>query len=144
MTGEEAISYSDMDIEEAINDFSDRFIDENSLSKTITYATKQLAFDEVEEHQRNCALAILQERDVFMAKPTGSEGITDLQTISLAQDYMNLVSSKGNWTETTFALVLTPLIPLVKDQTRQLRERNVDAIFLFVENSMRLFRKLED
>ena len=57
---------------------------------------------------------------------------------------MNLVSSKGNWTETKFAPVMTPLISLVKDQTRQLQERNVDAIFLFAENSMRLFRELED
>ena len=67
-----------MDIEEAINDFSNRFIDEISLSKTMTYANKQLGFEKVVEHQRNCALAILQERDVFMAKLTGSEGITDL------------------------------------------------------------------
>ena len=44
----------------------------------MTYATKQHEFEAVIEHQRNCALAILQERDVFMAKPTGSEGITDL------------------------------------------------------------------
>ena len=73
MAGEEAISCTDMDIEEA-----NRFIDEISLSKTITYATKQLRFEKVVEHQRNFTLAILQERDVFMAKPTGSEGITDL------------------------------------------------------------------
>ena len=46
---------------------------------------------------------------------------------------MNLVSWKGNWTETKFALVITPLISLVKDQTRQLRERNVEAILLFAE-----------
>ena len=32
----------------------------------------------VTEHQRNCALAVLKERDVFKAKPTGSEKITDL------------------------------------------------------------------
>ena len=57
---------------------------------------------------------------------------------------MNLVSWKGNWTETKFALVITPLIYLMKGQTRQLREKNVDAISLFVENSIRLFRKLED
>ena len=78
MVGEEAILYADVDIEEAINDFSNRFINEISLSKTITYATKQLGFEKVIEHQRNCALSILQERAVFMAKPTGSEGITDL------------------------------------------------------------------
>ena len=78
MAGEEAISYTDMDIDEAINDFSTRFIDEISLLKSITYATKQLGFETVIEHQRNCTLAILKERDVFMAKPTGSEGIIDL------------------------------------------------------------------
>ena len=39
MAGEEAISYTDMDIEEAINDFSDRFIDEISLSYNIRYQT---------------------------------------------------------------------------------------------------------
>ena len=78
MAGEEVISYTDVDIEEAINDFSNRFIDEISLSKSIAYATKQLGFEKVIEHQRNCALAILQERDVFVAKPAGSEGITDL------------------------------------------------------------------
>ena len=74
MAGEEAISYTDMDIEKAINEFSSRFIDEMSLSKTITYATRQLGFEKVIEHQRNCALAILQER----VKLTGSEEITDL------------------------------------------------------------------
>ena len=68
MAGEEAISYTDMDID---NDFSNRFIDEISLSETITYATKQLGFEKVIDHQRNCILAILQEEDVFMAKPTG-------------------------------------------------------------------------
>ena len=104
-------------------------------------AAKQPGFEEVIEYQRNCALAILQERDVFMAKPTGSEGILIYQKISL---YMNLSPSKGNWTETKFTLVMTPLVSLVKDQTRQLRERNVDAIFLFAENLMRLFRKLQD
>ena len=78
MEGEEAILYTNMDTEEVINDFSNRFIDEISLSKTIKYATKQLGFEKVIEHQKNCALAILQERDIFMVKPTGSEGITDL------------------------------------------------------------------
>ena len=67
-----------MDIEEAIDDFCNRFIDEILLSKTITYATKQLGFEKVIEHQRNCALAILKESDVFMAKPAGSEVIADL------------------------------------------------------------------
>ena len=66
-----------------------------------------------------------------MAKHTGSGKIIDLQRISLAQDYMNIVSSKGNWTEMKFALVITPLISLVKDQTLQLRD---DAIFLFAES----------
>ena len=78
MAGEEAIPYTDMDIEEAINDFSNRFINEISISKGITYATKHLGFEKVMEHQRNCTLAISQEKDVFMAKPTGSKGITDL------------------------------------------------------------------
>ena len=77
MAGEDSISYTDMDIEKAINDFSNRFINEISIWKTIIYATKQLGFEKVIEHQRNCALAILQERDVFMAKPTGSEVIID-------------------------------------------------------------------
>ena len=53
-----------MGIEEAINDFSNRFTDEISLSKTITYAIKQLGFENVIEHHRNCALANLQERGV--------------------------------------------------------------------------------
>ena len=66
MAGEDAVSYTDMDIEKAINDFSNRFIDEISIWKTITYATKQLGFEKVIEHQRNCALDILQERDLFM------------------------------------------------------------------------------
>ena len=59
MVGEEAISYTDMDIEKAINEFSNRFIDEMSLSKTITYATRQLTFEKVIEHQGNCTLVIL-------------------------------------------------------------------------------------
>ena len=58
MAGEEAISYTDMDIEESINDFCNRFIDEISLTKTITYATKKLGFEKVIEQQRNCALVI--------------------------------------------------------------------------------------
>ena len=57
---------------------------------------------------------------------------------------MNIVSLKGNWMETKFALVITLLISFVKDQTCQLLERNVDAILLFAENSVRSFIKLED
>ena len=78
MAGENSISCTDMDIDEAINDLSNRFIDEILLSKTTTYAAKQLGFEKVIKHQRNGALAILQGRDVFVAKPTGSENITDL------------------------------------------------------------------
>ena len=69
------IIYRYMDIEEAINDFCNRFIDEMSLSKTITYTTRQLGFEKVIEHQKNCALAIFSTRE---GKLTGSEGITDL------------------------------------------------------------------
>ena len=58
MEEEDALSYTDMDIEKAIDDFSNRFIDEISLSKTITYTTKQLGFENVIEHQRNCALEV--------------------------------------------------------------------------------------
>ena len=43
------------------------------------------------------------------------------------------VSLKGNWTGTKFAPVITPLISLVKDQTPQLQERNVDGTFLFAK-----------
>ena len=144
MTGEEAISYIDMDIEEAINDFSNRFIDEISPSKGITYTTKQLEFEKVIEHQRDCALAILQERNVFMAKPTGSVGKTDLPNDFLGTRLLESSFFESNWTGTKYAPVITSLISLVTDQTRQLRERNVDAIFLFVEYSMTLFRKLKD
>ena len=42
MEGEDAISYTDMNIEKAIDDFSNKFINEISLSKTITYTAKQL------------------------------------------------------------------------------------------------------
>ena len=59
MAGENVISYTDMDINEAINDFSNGFINEILLSKTLTYAAKQLVI----KHQRNSALAILQGRD---------------------------------------------------------------------------------
>ena len=45
MEGEDAVSYTDMDIEKAIGDFSNRFIYEISLSKTITYTTKLLEFE---------------------------------------------------------------------------------------------------
>ena len=54
------------------------FIGEILLSKTTTYAAKQLGVEKVIKHQRNGALAILQGRDVFVAKPTGSEKIIDL------------------------------------------------------------------
>ena len=48
---------------------------------------------------------------------------------------MNLVYLKGNWTKTKFTPVITRLTSLMKDQRRQLRERNVDATFLFAEKS---------
>ena len=75
MAGENVVSYTDMDIDEAINDLSNGFIDEILLSKTITYAAKQLVI----KHHRNSIFAILQGRDVFMANPTGSEKITDFR-----------------------------------------------------------------
>ena len=68
MAGEEAISYTDMDIEEAINDFCNRFIDEMSLSKTITYATRQLGFEKVIEHQRNDFLGSRLSKSSFFER----------------------------------------------------------------------------
>ena len=78
MAGENVISYADMDIAEATNGLSNGFIDDILLSKTITYAAKQLGLETVIKHQRNGAFAILQGRDVFVVKPTGSEKIIDL------------------------------------------------------------------
>ena len=57
-----------------------------------------------------------------MVKPTGSEEITDLPKDFLEELHESSFS-KGNWTETKLAQAITPLISLVKDQTRQLRER---------------------
>ena len=76
--GGDAISYTDIDVDEAINDFSNGFIDEISLSKTTTYAAKLLVFEKAIEHQRDDAFAILQGRDEFVMKPTRSEKIIDL------------------------------------------------------------------
>ena len=56
MEGEDAISYTGIDIEEAIDDFSNSFIDAISLSKTITYATKQLGFEKVIENIKETVL----------------------------------------------------------------------------------------
>ena len=50
------ISYTYMDIDKAINDLSNGFIDEILLSKTITYPAKQLGFEKVIKHQRNGSL----------------------------------------------------------------------------------------
>ena len=55
----------------SLTDSSTKFCSQNLI---ITYAAKQLVI----KHQRNGALAILQGRDMFVAKPTGSEKIIDL------------------------------------------------------------------
>ena len=61
MAGEEAISYTDMDIEEAINDFSDRFFYEISQSYNIRYQTagigKKLYTYLQNKRMRRCGVA---------------------------------------------------------------------------------------
>ena len=74
MAGEEAISYTDMDIEEAFDDFCNRFIDEISLSKTITYATRQRGFEKSYRTSKKLRFGHLTRK----GKLTGSKGITDL------------------------------------------------------------------
>ena len=68
MAGENVI-YTDMDIDEAINDLFNGFIDEILLSQTITYAAKQLLI----KHRETALWPFYKEE----MKPTGSEKIID-------------------------------------------------------------------
>ena len=94
--------------------------------------------------RKSDALAVLQGRDVLVTKPTGSEKIIDLPN-----DFLGTRVHESSFFEKKLD---GDEICTSDNATDFSRERsvtsfgreNVDAIFLFAEDSMGLFKKLED
>ena len=94
---------------------------------SVTYATKLLGYTELRQQQTQVVEKVLSRRDVFVSLPTGSG--KSLCYWLLPKVFDHLRGSKSADTQ-SIVIVVSPLIAVMKDQIRQMTERNVTAVYV--------------
>ena len=114
----------------------------SKLEKAISYACGILGYEKLRDFQKEGVAAVLKDQDVFVAKPTGSGKSLIFQLVPFATDFIHKFDSEGpglnlatlKENPENFALVVSPLISLMKDQVHQLKEKGITALSLSDEN----------
>jgi len=97
------------------------------IHHAITEATRVLGYTELRPNQERVVTHFLSGNDVFVSLPTGSG--KSLCYCLLPKAFDVLRKSKTSDTQSV-VIVVSPLIALMKDQVRQMTERNVKAVYV--------------
>ena len=116
------------------------------IEDAISAAASILGFSQLREHQFSGAMSIISGKDTFVAKPTGSGKSLIYYLVPLATDYIDSKMSDASVTkdDRNFAVVLSPLVSLIKDQMRQLKEKNITALCLEQDSQLTARLKKND
>jgi len=99
----------------------------NLVRRAIDEATKQLGYAELRPNQALMVNSFLEGRDVFVTVPTGSGKSLCYCLLPKVFDILrgsNLVETQ------CVVIVVSPLVVLMKDQVRQMTERNMRAVYV--------------
>ena len=98
-----------------------------SLSEAISEATKQLGYTELRSNQALVVKHFLKGKDIFVSLPTGSGNSL---CYCLLPKVFDILRASNSVETQFFVIVVSPLVALMKDQVRQMTEKNVRAIYV--------------
>ena len=98
----------------------------------VSFACNKLGYEKLEDFQRDGVFAVLQDQDVFVAAPTGSGKSLIFQLILFAMEEKQKQErpKKTEVDENHFVLIVSPLISLMRDQVRRLKEKEICCLSL--------------
>ena len=95
------------------------------ISKAISYATKALGYSELRPNQELAVKHFLRGHDVFVSLPTGSGKSLCYCLLPKAFDFLwQRIESNQS-----ILVVVSPLIALMQDQVRAMRERGATVVY---------------
>ena len=93
------------------------------IGEAIASATEKLGYSELRKNQELVVRHFLSERDVFVSLPTGSGKSLCYCILPLVFDFL-----RHNARAQCIVVIVSPLIALMQDQVRAMRERGVSAV----------------
>ena len=95
------------------------------ISKAISYATKAFGYSELRPNQELAVKHFLRGHDVFVSLPTGSGKSLCYCLLPKAFDFLwqRIESTQS------ILVVVSPLIALMQDQVRAMRERGATVVY---------------
>ena len=97
---------------------------EDEISEAISYATAKLGYKELRPKQDLAVKHFLRGHNVFVSLPTGSGKSLCYCLLLKAFDFL-----RRNIGGSCIIVVISPLIALIHDQVRAMRERGVSAVY---------------
>ena len=97
------------------------------IQQAIREATEALGYSELRQQQERVVTQFLGGKDVFLSLPTGSG--KSLCYCMLPKVFDCLRQSNSVATQ-SIAVVVSPLIALMKDQVRQMTQRHMTAVYV--------------
>ena len=105
---------------------------ESSVSDAIKHGMNKLGYQNIRENQRHAVEAYFAGKNVFLCSPTGSGKSFVFEIAPFVLDYKK--HGQRNKTETA-CLVVVPLVSLMMDQVKGLRQRGISAGYLGADST---------
>ena len=112
------------------------------INKALELGKSVLGINDLKSFQKDALTGLLQGRDVFLAYPTGSGKSAIYQLFPFVKEICDdiLLGHEGtvptNYASKYMALVVQPLISLMKDQITSMQQRNISAARLQSEKEL--------
>ena len=96
---------------------------ESEIEKAISKAAEDLGYSQLRPQQRKAVKLFIKGRDVFVNLPMGSGKSLCYWLLPKTFDYLRREVTQS------VAVIVSPLIALMKDQVRAMTQRNVSAVY---------------
>lgn len=103
------------------------------INDAVIHSGQQLGYATIRQHQKDIMCNFLAGRDCLFVAPTGSGKSFIFEASPIALEYMSKQNceNKGH-----IALVVSPLVSLMRLQAQRLQERNISAAYLQVSSDI--------
>ena len=103
-----------------------------TITASINYAFLELGYASTTDDQEESIKRFLEGRDVFISLPTGEGKSLCYTTLPYVFDYLKRYLTPATWLS-SIAVVISPLISLMKDQVTKFANRGLKCVYLGAE-----------